>query len=143
MLMVRISALQHDHCGLARFHTAVAVISVCVLPPHADLTEAAVPTLNNYLEPAIDQLKERDNMTEEEKKEEDDDDLYKNDRLFVWCAIRAPRAMLFFENTMAFVADLLQAGTETDGKERCQSLRENHERCAACRYPHCVAALVA
>lgn len=42
----------------------------------------------NYLEPAIDQAKEHMAMPEDERKEVDPDDLYKNDKLFVWRALR-------------------------------------------------------
>ena len=54
----------------------------------AELTDSSVPTLTNYLEPAIDQAKENAAMSEEERKQVDADDLYKNDKLFVWRALR-------------------------------------------------------
>ena len=72
----------------------VPVGSYAALISYADLTEAAIPTLESYLEPAIDQLKEQDNMPEEQKREQDEDDLYKNDRLFVWCGWRQQATLL-------------------------------------------------
>lgn len=53
-----------------------------------DLTDSSIPTLADYLEPAMDQMKENAALTEEERKEVDQDDLYKNDKLFVWRALR-------------------------------------------------------
>lgn len=50
----------------------------------ADLTESCVPTLKAYLQPALDQLDEREKMTEQERSEQGEEELYKNDRLFVW-----------------------------------------------------------
>jgi hypothetical protein len=50
----------------------------------AELTESSVPTLKVYLQPALEQLTEREKMTEQERSEQDEDELYKNDRLFVW-----------------------------------------------------------
>ena len=53
-----------------------------------ELTDSSIPTLSDYLGPAMDQMKEGAAMTEEERKEVDQDDLYKNDKLYVWRALR-------------------------------------------------------
>ena len=53
-----------------------------------ELTESSVPTLARHLEPAVEQMQENAAMTEEQKSEIDPDDLYKNDKLFVWRALR-------------------------------------------------------
>jgi hypothetical protein len=64
--------------------------------------------LTDYLEPAIDQAKEHAAMTEEERKEVDADDLYKNDKLFVWRALR----LMAKHNVKAF--ESLTSGEDMD-----------------------------
>jgi hypothetical protein len=73
-----------------------------------ELTDSAIPSLTDYLEPAIDQAKENAAMTEEERKEVDADDLYKNDKLFVWRALR----LMAKHNVKAF--ESLTSGEDMD-----------------------------